>query len=111
MRPLLRMSSTRSSAVSTSTVRGVALQAQQDRLGGAVAVSGGAEGPEEFGAHGGDADQQSVVLQSLGEHPGGAHRAHGVRTGRAYADREEVEDGNGHGEELLGFTDPVVRGW
>ena len=39
----------------------------------------------------------ALVLEPAGEHPGGAHRADGVRAGRADADREQVEDGDGHG--------------
>ncbi len=76
---------------------GVAFEAEEDGLGGAVAVAGGAQGAEEFGADADRLGEQAVLLEASDEHPGGAHRADGVGAGGADADGEEVEDGDGHG--------------
>ncbi len=76
---------------------GLALQAEQDGLGGAVAVAGGTEGAEELGAYRDGVGQQALVLQPAREHTGRAHGADRMGAGRADADREQVEDRDGHG--------------
>ncbi len=96
--------------VDVDGARRVVLQAEQDGLGGAVAVAGGAEGAVQLGAERGDLVEESFGAEPAGEHPGGAHRADGVGGGRSDADGEEVEDADGHGvTSLSGLVEWSVR--
>ena len=87
----------------------LALQAEQDGLRGAVAVAGRAERAVQLGPYRGGVGQQALVLEAAGEHAGRAHRADRVGAGRADADREEVEDREGHGSTPKALVDDVVR--
>ena len=70
---------------------GFALQAEEDRLDGAVSVAGGAERAEQLTPHPPDALEQPVGPEPLGEGVRRPHRADGVRAGGPDAHGEEVE--------------------
>jgi hypothetical protein len=83
-------------ALHVHAVGGLAQQAEDDGLVAPVAAAGGAERPEELGAHRGRAIEEAGGGEIERE---GSRRAHGadrVRAGGADADLEEVEDADGH---------------
>src|SRR6266545_4460595 len=73
-------------------LRILALETEQDGLLTAVTVPGGAEGAVPLGGDPGGLGESAVGFQPGGEHPGSAHRAHGVRAGRPDADLEKFEN-------------------
>ncbi len=81
--------------------RRLALEAEDHGPVAAVSVAGGAERSEQLGAHPAHAFEQVVIDQAGGEGACGTHRPHGVRAGRPDADREQVEDTDGH--------EPIMR--
>jgi len=79
-------------------VRVLALEAEQNRLVGAMADAGERERAEQLAAHARDLRQHAFLLQpALGEARRGAHRAHRVRGGGTDADLEQVEQADSHG--------------
>ncbi len=83
-------------------VHGVGLvprEAQQHGGIAAVALARGAQRAVELRLHAARGGEQALVLQGVGEQPGGTHGAHRVGAGRTDADLEEVEDADGHGAE------------
>ena len=88
--------------VGVDGVRRLAHQAEDDTAIGTVALASGAEGAIQLHAHAGHLRHQPIGFESRGEHQRGAHRADGVRAGRADANLEEVENRNSHGVRLRG---------
>jgi hypothetical protein len=72
------------------------LQAQDDGLYTAVAVTGGPERAEQFTSHPGHVVQHAAAMQPVGERNGGTHGADRVRAGRADPNLEHVENADCH---------------
>jgi hypothetical protein len=83
--------------IRTQAVRALAGQADQDRAIGRMALTRQSERAIKLGVDARDLPQQPALAQPLDKQAGGRHRAHGVRTGRAYADLEQIEDAGDHG--------------
>lgn len=79
-------------------------QAQQHRAVAAMATPGGAQGAHQHHPDALHTGQQPAVHQVLREMPGRAHRPDGVRTRRADAHLEEVQDGDSHVRFPLALT-------
>ena len=82
-------------------VRGVAYQAQHDGEIGAVTLAGGAQGAVQLAFHACGGVKQLLALQRQRKHAGGPHRPHGVRAAGPDANLEEVENADGHGDDLI----------
>ena len=87
-------------------LRSVALQPEDHGLVRAVAVTGGAERPEQLRLDPLHVIQQAGVAQTVGEQAGSAHRPHGVRRRGADADREHVQGAQCH---ETGFAVGAIR--
>src|SRR4029077_17429870 len=74
----------------------LALEPEQDGLVAAVSLAGQAQGPVQADAHRLDPRHEAVGAEALGEHPGRLHRPDGMRTRRADADLEQIEDADRH---------------
>ncbi|MNN23218.1 hypothetical protein D3C81_1366080 [compost metagenome] len=85
-------------------------QADQAGTVGGVALAGGAEGAVQVHLDPRHLPQLADVAQVIDELAGGAHRPHGMRTGRPDAGLEHVEDAEGHGRYLPPISmDPWAR--
>jgi len=76
-------------------------EAEQYCLVTAMALAGGAQRAVQLGDHTGHLGHVLVVFQGVGEQRGGAHRADGVRAGRADTHFEQVKNADSHGGDLL----------
>ncbi len=83
-------------------VRTVALEPEQHRAVRAVPAPGQRQRAVQLHADPRGALEQPPPRQVCDERAGGIHRPHGVRTRRAEADLEDVEDGEGHAQDADG---------
>ena len=77
----------------------------------AVTVPGGTQGAEPLPPHVGHPGQVPALPQPLDEEVPGLHRAHGVRAGRAGADREQVGDADRRDRPPLPGAGATACGW
>ena len=78
-------------------VRPASFEAEQDRTIGAVTLAGQRKRSVDLRAHFHGPLEHAHCPEVRDERTGGIHRAHRVRTRRADADLEDVEDAEGHG--------------
>jgi hypothetical protein len=84
--------------VDVGFLRGLAFEADEKRLVGAVAFAGEGEGAVEVDFDAGGLVEDAGFAEAIEEAAGGAHRADGVRAARADANGEDFENANGaHG--------------
>ena len=75
----------------------ISREAEQNGAIGRVAQSRERQRAVQVGLHSGNAIVNAERRKFAGKSAGSAHRAHGVRTGRANADFVEIEEAGGHG--------------